>query len=625
MGSDEEKAIEILRTNRENQCEQIKKFNGTLVKEVGDGILASFDLASEAARCAIEIQRLSRARNIPLKIGIHEGEIIIEGDDVLGDAVNIASRLQEASEGGCITISEVVYRNVKNKSDIYAEFIDEKTLKNVNYPVKIYQIRCEDQSAKVVEANITKDQIPQKNSIIVLPFENMSPDPDQEYFSDGLTEEIITDLSYIKNLLVISRSSAMTFKGTKKKIKEIAREVNVHYVLEGSVRKAGNNLRITAQLIDGLNDTHLWADKYSGILDDVFDIQEKVSREIAEALKLKLSPEENQNISSRPIDNTLVYEYYLKAIEAITTFSEAGNIQAIRHLQNAIDIAGDNPQLYAGIAFAYWNLVNIGAQQEDYLIKSEEYANKALELDHRSSIAYVVLGYVEFLRQNTIESLPLFKKALEINPDENFGLIGIMTVYCLTGQISKAKPYHQRVMQMDPLSFPSNWYNGGIYFYNGQYELALHAWERLYKLHPENPYSKYTYALILAYNNKVDEAVSVIQENVKVNPDTLFAKLGLILKYALGGDKQKMLHEITQDLKNTVSRDYDFSHHLSCFFSIINDKKEALKWLEISINNGFINYPLFNEYDPLLQNLRGMKKFKELMERIKVEWENFEA
>ena len=272
-------------------------------------------------------------------------------------------------------------------------------------------------------ASIEAKALKWEKSIIVLPFENMSPDPEQEYFSDGLTEEIITDLSLIHKLLVISRSSAMTFKGTKKKIKEIAREVNVQYVLEGSVRKTGNNLRITAQLIDAANDAHLWAEKFSGTLDDVFNIQEKVSREIVDALKLKLTLKEDKYISERPIRDVQAYECYLRATTDIVKMTEGSINQALQYLQNAVDIIGDNAQLYSVMAFAYWNLVNIGVKHEDYIISAEEYANKALSLNPDTPLAHVILGYVDWNHQKMLESLPRFKRALENNPDEIFGLV----------------------------------------------------------------------------------------------------------------------------------------------------------------------------------------------------------
>jgi len=458
-----------------------------------------------------------------------------------------------------------------------------------------------------------------------LPFEDLSPDRDQEYFSDGLTEEVISDLSGIGALRVISRSSAMTFKGTKKTAPEIAKKLNVQYVLEGSVRKAGNNLRITVQLIDAIKDTHLWAEKYSGTLDDVFDIQEKVSRSIVDGLKVELSPKEDDKLAKRPIDNVQAYEYYLKASEEITKFSEDAINHALRYLQNAVDIIGENALLYSSIAFAYWNLVNIGVKHEDYLDKAEEFAKKALSVDPESPLAHVILGYVDWFQEKLLESIPRFKRALEINRDELFALVGIASVYLNAGKMSEAGPYAERLMQIDPLSFPANWYQGAQHFYDGKYEQALNGWQRLYELHPENPFSHLMYAMILAYNNEIDKAISVVDQSVGKYPDTLFAKLELILKYALQGNQEKALQEITLDLQKTVRRDCSFAHLLSCFLALNNLKKEALDWLEIAVKSGLINYPLLVEKDPFLENIRGEARFKKLMKRVKNEWENFEV
>ncbi|NOR13693.1 MAG: protein kinase [Candidatus Aminicenantes bacterium] len=463
-----------------------------------------------------------------------------------------------------------------------------------------------------------------EKSIMVLPFENLSPDPEQEYFCDGMTEEIISDLSKVQTLKVISRSSAMTFKGTKKKINTIAQEVKVQYVLEGSVRKAGNNLRITAQLIEAANDMHLWAEKYSGTLDDVFDIQETVSRSIVEALQLKLSPEENRRMSERPIENVPAYELYLKAYAEILTFNEEAIDRAIRYLKNALNIIGDNALLHSGLAFAYINLVNIGAKQEEYFVKAEEHINKALAIDPEFPKAHVFLGGMYSIGE-PLKSAHHLKKALAITPNDSFALATLAVIYMFFGKISAAESICERVLQIDPFDFPPNVVQGALHFYSGQYDKALKAWRRLYEMYPENPFSRWYHALILTYNNKNDEAFSIIDQSAKIEPDSVLTKLGLMLMYGLQGEKDKAFQEMTSDFKKTCQRDCLFSHHLAGVFALLDEKKEALNWLESAVNAGLVNYPLLNEQDPFLENIRSESRFKKLMERVKHEWENIEV
>jgi adenylate cyclase len=349
MGEDEQKAFELLRRNRQIQQPIIKKFNGSWIKEIGDGVLASFLTVTDAVLCATEIQKACTDINdLKLRIGIHQGEVVFEDNDVFGDGVNIASRLQALAPIGGIWVSESVYKNISNKKEIRTKFICEEVLKNVREPVRVYEIityNSEPEHSDLTSQSSTKKLF--EKSIAVLPFVNMSNEPDQEFFSDGLTEEIITDLSRLEKLLVISRSSIMTFKGTHKKIKEIANEVNVRYILEGSVRKSGNNLRITAQLIDAFTDGHLWAGKYNGTMEDVFEIQEKVSRSIVEALDLKLTNEENSHLTKHPIQNVQAYECYIRARQEMYKFTEQGLNNAVLIAQRGLDIVGDNAFLLA--------------------------------------------------------------------------------------------------------------------------------------------------------------------------------------------------------------------------------------------------------------------------------------
>ncbi len=334
--------------------------------------------------------------------------------------------------GGVLRGVEFIYKEPGVNRPLATEDDEKKNLNNTRYRNQINKVALAikevvsglktgpiESVTEQKEILSTKEKsVTQEKSIIVLPFENMSPDPDQEYFSDGLTEEIITDLSHIHDLLVISRSSAMTFKGMKKKIREIASDVNVRYVLEGSVRKSGNNLRITAQLIDGVNDTHLWAEKYTGTLDNIFDIQEKVSESIVNALKIKISPEEETKIHERPIDNVLAYDCYLRAYREIMSFSKKRLELALNLLQKGIEIIGENAVIYSGIAFTYFQYANLGIEQEKNIEKAEEWVTKALDIDSESAEAYFVSACINLtFNGEALKAIDHFQRANSIKPD----------------------------------------------------------------------------------------------------------------------------------------------------------------------------------------------------------------
>ncbi len=289
---------------------------------------------------------------------------------------------------------------------------------------------------KTAEPSIPAPVVPEK-SIVVLPFTDLSPQKDQEYFCDGMTEEIITDLSHVNELLVISRSSAMTFRGSIKTVRDIARDLNVGYVLEGSVRKAGNDLRITAQLIDAVTDTHIWAEKYSGTLDDIFDIQERVSRSVVKALELILTSEEAGRMAERPIGNVAAYDCYLKAKHDIWSFTKEGTERAVQYLQNALDILGENANLYAGLGLAYFQLVNLGIKQEEYLEKARGYAQKTFALDPGSPQGHAVRGYVGMLEGDMRGAISHLKKAISSDPGDADTVGWLGWFYLLVGKASQ--------------------------------------------------------------------------------------------------------------------------------------------------------------------------------------------
>jgi len=465
----------------------------------------------------------------------------------------------------------------------------------------------------------------QEKSIIVLPFDNISPDPDQEYFSDGLTEEIITDLSHIKDLLVISRSSAMTFKGKKLTIPEIAHTVNVHYVLEGSVRKSGNNLRITAQLIDALTDTHLWANKYDGRLGDIFDIQEKVSRSIADALKLKLSPEEQKKLHERPIDDVSAYDCYLRASREIMSFSIERLDFGLKLLQNGIKIAGENALIYAGMAYAYFQYANFGIDQQKNIKEAEECLTKALNINSELAEAHFVLACINLnFLGNVHKAIRHFKLAYLDKPDNSDIITWLAFGYELVGKTEKAMPLVERLIRIDPTNPLNISLRGFVYFFEGKFDLAFNPLQEMYSFDSESPMWQLWKSLILIYNDRPEESYEFINSKIKEPAQDSLVTLLLCLKYAIAGDKEKFSSLLSPDFVKHVQMDCQLSWHLSAFYSYINEKTKSLDWLENAVNRGFINYPLLSEHDKLLNNVRGEERFKKLMIRAKFEWENFD-
>jgi len=494
-----------------------------------------------------------------------------------------------------------------------------------------YEVKPEEprETEPTPEAVIEVPPSEQRKSIVVLPFDNMSPDPGDAYFSDGLTEEIITNLSYVRSLRVISRNSAMALKGTKKSTRAIAEELDVQYVLEGSVRKAGNDLRITAQLIDALSDTHLWAEKYSGTFDDVFDIQENVSRSIVDALKIELTSEEGQRIAERPIEDVEAYEYYLKATAATYRITEEGMSEALRHFQLALDAIGGNALLYSGIAYIYFFLMNIGVRIEENRAKALEFVQKALALDPEMPKARALLGWLTMFYRGDLEDVKEgarhLKMALDSNPNEFQALWGLTAVYLYVGRIAAAYPLAKRLRQIEPLDPLALWMLGGVYFNDGRYDLALQEYRRLYEMDPRHPWWRAWYAWMLAYNGQVDEAVGILDESAKATPDDMHTKLALMQIYGLKGDKQAALDELTGEFREWCWGERGWSSCIATAFALLNEKEEALNWLEHAVDSGLINYPRLSERDPWLENIRGEERFRELMVRVKHEWETFEV
>jgi tetratricopeptide (TPR) repeat protein len=409
-------------------------------------------------------------------------------------------------------------------------------------------------------------------------------------------------------------------------MKTIGRELDVQYVLEGSVRKVGNNLRITAQLIEATSDAHIWAEKYSGTLDDVFDIQEQVSRSIVDALEMRLSPAEVKKMTKRLIDNPKAYELYLKAREELNSLSTGYMQRSQDFLEKALKIAGDNSMLYAALGHVNFQYYNLGIHRDKkYLELALSWAEKSLELDPNSPKPYSILGPIKYKEGRLQEAVRQLKKALQIDPNDEEALQWIVYMYGDAGKTEIAYPLSARLRRIEPLYPGSYWGYGWLRTMDGKFDLARDVFRQMYKMESQSQFSGLFYAITLAYLNEMPKAFSIFKIITQDDPKDFFALMASFYTFALKKDEQKMRDSIGEKILEYCESDEVYSLWLAEGFSLIDDKKEAMRWLENSVDKGLICYPFLNEYDPFLESIRGEPRFKKLMERVKNEWENFEA
>jgi eukaryotic-like serine/threonine-protein kinase len=460
-------------------------------------------------------------------------------------------------------------------------------------------------------------------SIVVLPFDNLSPDPDNAFFADGLTEEIIADLSKVRSLRVISRTSAMLLRDSKKDVPTIARQVNVRYVLEGSVRRAAKHLRITAQLIDAATDAHLWAEKYSGTLDDVFDMQERVSRAIVDALRVNLTPEEHDQMAARPLTNVAAYDCYLRARHEIYRFDEASLGRAIDLAQQGLHIVGENELLYAAMGMAYCRYANVGIRPEASLARAEQCAAKIAALNRESSHAYLLRGVIRIKRGDMQQGVREMKRVLAADPNNAEALVSLVYAYLTVGKPAAARPLIRQLLDVDPLTVVNHCLPGWANNDEGRFEEAVDAYRACYEMAPDNPLGRSLYGWTLAMVNRIDAALPILDGLAADLPGAPLGRLGLCLARALRHDEAGTL-AAAESLTEAASWDDYFSVRLAECYALIDEKDKALRWLENARRLG-VSYhvPLSNTW--VTSSLHDDGRFHELIQRMKEQSERFEV
>lgn len=710
MGEDEKKAFHFLKNNRRIHWRLIRKYRGRMLKEMGDGILSSFSSSIDAVMCALSIQKAATEMNIPLRIGIHQGEVIFEKKDVLGDGVNIASRIQGIAEENGIVISEKVYNDISNKEGLKVEFLGDQALKGVKKPAGIYKVFCEDESTldfsidtgelirplgvsrRVVISGILLlallafltdyffplkyySSLERDKSIVILPFVEMSDMSNYEYFADGIQDDILNQIANIGDIRVISRTTARKYKSTEKTVPEIAAELNVNYVLEGSIRLDGDLIRIIAQLIDGKTDTHLFSHSYDREIQDVIDLQNDIAFDIAKNLKAQILPAEKERMKLRLSIDPVAYDLYLKGNHELLEYTRNNNERAIEYYRQAIERDSTFTDAWAGLASAYVGRFSRYGMDYSWIDSAEQVVDHAFSLNSKSSILYAAAGLV-FSKQGKPElALKANQEALRLNPNNSMAQGNLGFNYKSLGDYPNALKWYKETNDREPLSYAVKVNIGVLYSYFGQPDKAEEWFLKALTLQPRSKQTLSGLAhMYLCYGMDdkalaiedslarfVDESWLVLewmadierlagnqdkceqyyQEAYSRNPDKeddwySYSPIGLgyiLLKKGLDEEGNELLNKALLNRLKVIekgTRDSWTYHEISVIYSIQGKRDEALQWLEKAVDAGWNDFR-FALRDPWFENIQNDPQFIALMKKVadslkimKMKYENIE-
>jgi adenylate cyclase len=574
MGEDEAQTVKTLTAYREIMAELITQHRGRVVDSPGDNVLAEFTSVVDGVQCAVAVQKELQARNAELpknrrmefRIGINLGDVIEEGDRIYGDGVNIAARLEALADPGGLCISKTAFDQIETKLPLGYEYLGEQTVKNIAKPVGAYRVLMEPRVTVAEEIEGRKAwplrrtaifagamavlvvavavgiwrfylrpappvevaspermayPLPDKPSIAVLPFVNMSGDPEQEYFSDGITEEIITALSKVPRLFVIARNSTFTYKGKPVKVQKVAEELGVRYVLEGSIRMAGDRVRITAQLIDAITGHHLWAERYDRDMKDIFALQDEITLKILMALQVKLTEGEQRVIRGRGTDNLDAYLKFLQSDEHADRFTKEDNALARQLAEEAIALDPGYAMAYLRLGGTHLMDLMYGSSESSRqsLRLAEELVHKALALDANLAEAHAFLGRIYLTKRQHEKAIAEGERALALAPNSDFVHAALAFTLRYAGRPEEAIGLYKKAIRLNPI--PPVWYVWGLgfsHFILGQYEEAIAEFRKALHRAPHSQFSHLILAAIYSELGREEDARAAAAEVLRINP-----------------------------------------------------------------------------------------------------------
>ncbi len=659
MQQNEQKAIQFRDNHRRIFNSITKKHEGKILQYYGDGTLSIFDSAIDAVKCGIELQLdFQKDPAIPVRIGIHIGDILISEEDIIGDGVNIASRIESLAVPGSVFISDKVFDEIKNHPSIKTSMLKTFKLKNVEKPIAVYSIsneglivpKPEDIKGKTdadlsslpekqkqikprirkgvslaitittfiavlifvylkFGANSSPSSIIQEKSIAVLAFENMSGDPEQEYFSDGISEEILNDLTIVEGLKVAGRTSAFSFKGKNEDIRTIGEKLDVTMVLEGSVRKAGNRVRITAQLINVEDGFHLWSETYDREMEDIFAIQDEIAAKIVEKLKLQV---QESNEDAGRTHNMKAYDSLLKGIYFLNKDYE-GTRKAMEYFQRAVELDSEYAEAYAWIGDAYTNYAAYG-----FMSSAEAYSNartaaqKAISLNEQEPRAHKILAYVHFNYDWDWEAaLSEYKKAIQYGLEDPDHFITFYDIF-LNKDYEHAIRVSEQKLENDPLQIESHWHLGFCNLFASKFEEALKSFNNALELDPNYSEGHRWKGVTLAHLDRFEEAIQSVEKALVITQGYGPANFDLLRVKTLMGNKEEVLQTIKDWEKSGENIDPMGS---AILYAMLGMQDDAMVWLEKSYRQrSFMMISLKAHW--VWDQYRGDSRFIEIYDRM---------